>query len=118
MVFHPSHSGDQAVGEHFDIEAELAIGGVPSFLLTGEEVQQDSPNSRFMKDGGDELVSPAVATAAAPVGEDHNARGVRWHDPFGFEVHGIDRYLDYPGKGVHKPAAAVFRMRVEHGVCF
>jgi hypothetical protein len=33
-------------------------------------------------------------------------------------VHGIDRYLDDPGKGVHEPAAAVFMMRVEHGVCF
>ena len=71
-----------------------------------------------MKDGGDELISAAVATAATPVGEDHDPRGIRWHDPFGFEVHGIDRYLDNPRKGVHKPAAAVCMMRVEHGFCF
>jgi hypothetical protein len=71
-----------------------------------------------MKDRGYELVSPAMAAAATPVGEDHDPRSVRWHDPFGFEVHGIDRYLDDPGKGVHEPATAVFMMRVEHGVCF
>ena len=118
MVFDPPHGCDQAVGEHFDVEAELTICGVPSFLLTGEQIQQDSSDSRFMEDGGDELVSPAVATAAAPVGEDHDPRGIRWHDPFGFDVHGIDRYLDDPGKGVHEPAAAVFMMCVEHGVCF
>jgi hypothetical protein len=118
VVLHPPYGSDETVREHFDVEAKLTVGGVPPFFLAGQEIKENRADPGFMKDRGYELVSPAMAAAATPVGEDHDPRGVRRHDPFGFEVHGIDRYLDDPGKGVHEPATAVFMMRVEHGVCF
>jgi hypothetical protein len=33
-------------------------------------------------------------------------------------MHGIDRYLDNSGEGVHEPGAAVFMRRIEHGFVF
>ena len=65
----PVRSGDEAIGEHRDVESMLSRDLVQLFLLGREKIEEKSSKQSFPEHAGNEAISAAEPAATASVGE-------------------------------------------------
>ncbi len=72
----PLRHPEETLSEQGDVEHVRPVG----LFVRREEVEQQRRDAGFVQDGADVAVPGAVATAAAPVGEEHDCAGTFGHD--------------------------------------
>ncbi|MCX6974392.1 MAG: hypothetical protein NTZ94_08890, partial [Verrucomicrobia bacterium] len=77
----PARGADESVRQKLDIESKLPACGILLLLALGKKIEQAGSYACLANDAGDKLISAAVATAAAAVGEKNNSVGLMRNDP-------------------------------------
>src|SRR5690606_31129380 len=74
LLADPGRRVTKALGEQVDVEDEPTVGG----FGFGEEIDQQRREPALLKDSRDEIVAWAEASAAAAMGEEHDAPRPWW----------------------------------------
>ena len=90
LLHEPLGSALQTPSQKIDIKA----GFVHGVFLSGQQVHEQRTDAGALEALGDKIVSRAVAAAAAAVGEQYDAAGLRGNDQRSLQFDSIDGDMD------------------------